>query len=141
MKALLVRVGIDSTDDGNWNGPIDPQSGDFVYVPIAETKLLRDGFERFYDELQPALAALHQSLPPNLVGRRMHLDPDFSTLTYGDQGRRAAQIQEMDSGDLLIFYASLRAVGAGSLVYAVIGLHGRLLGTIQEGHRRDGERQ
>jgi hypothetical protein len=93
-----------------------------VYVPIAETKPVRDGFERFYDELRPALSALQQTLPPNLIGRRMHLDPDFATLTYGDQGRRASRIQEMAAGDLLIFYASLRAVGAGNLVYAVIGV-------------------
>jgi hypothetical protein len=122
VNAVLVRVGIDCTDDGHWNGPVDIGSGNFVYVPIAETKPLRDGFERLYDELRPALAAHHQSLPPNLVGRRMHLDPDFSSLTYGDQGRRAAQIQKMAVGDLLVFYASLRAVEAGNLVYAVIGL-------------------
>jgi putative DNA base modification enzyme with NMAD domain len=122
VKALLIRVGIDCTDDGHWNGPVDVESGNFVYVPIAETKPLRNGFERLYDELRPALATLQQSLPPNLVGRHMHLDPDFATLTYGDQGRRAAQIQEMDTGDLLIFYASLRAVGAGNLVYALIGV-------------------
>ncbi len=122
MRALLVRVGIDSTDDGHWHGPLDSTSGAFVYVPIAETKPLRNGLERFYDELRSALGALQQSLPAHLAGRRMHLDPDFTNLTYGDQGRRAKRIQELGRGDLLVFYASLRDIDGGNLVYALIGL-------------------
>lgn len=122
MKALLVRVGIDCTDEGRWNGPIDIESGNFAYVPIAATKPLRDRFDRFYDELQPALAAFQQSLPAHLTGRRMHLDPDFAALTYGDQGRRAMQIQELDVGDSLVFYASLRDLRTRKLIYGLIGL-------------------
>ena len=54
----------------------------------------------------------------------MHLDPDFSTLTYGDQGRRAKQIQQLGRDDLLVFYASLRPTSGGDakLVYALIGI-------------------
>lgn len=122
MKALLVRVGIDSSDDGHWNGPVDAASGKFVYIPIVETKALRDGKARFYEEMQPSLAALRQSLPARLVRQRMHLDPDFATLTYGDQGRRAMRIQELGTGDLLVFYASLRDTRNGNLIYALIGL-------------------
>ncbi|SRR5579862_1301663 len=122
MKALLVRVGIDSSDDGHWNGPVDARLGKFVYIPIAETKTLRDGHARFYEEMQPALAALSQSFPARLLRRRMHLDPDFGTLTYGDQGRRAMRIQELGAGDLLVFYASLRDIRDENLLYALIGL-------------------
>jgi hypothetical protein len=122
LKALLVRVGIDSSDDGHWNAPVDSASRNFIYVPIAETKPLRNGLERFYDELRSALTALQQSLPAHLVGRRMHLDPDFDSLTYGDQGRRAKRIHELGRGDLLVFYASLRDIESGNLVYAQIGL-------------------
>jgi hypothetical protein len=35
MRAFLVRVAIDSTY-GHWNGPVDPQTGRFVYMPIPE---------------------------------------------------------------------------------------------------------
>jgi hypothetical protein len=122
LKALLVRVGIDSSDDGHWNAPVDSASRNFIYVPIAETKPLRDGLDRFYDELRSALTALQQSLPAHLVRRCMHLDPDFENLTYGDQGRRAKLIQELGRGDLLVFYASLRDIESGNLVYALIGL-------------------
>ena len=86
MQALLVRVGIDCTDGGNWNGPVDSKSGDFVYVPIAETKSLRDGFERFYDELQPALM---------LVWGRTRLAEAFAALpTRPDLGLRKSSISK-----------------------------------------------
>jgi hypothetical protein len=125
MRGLLVRVGIDSSDEGRWNAPVDSKSRSFAYVPIAETKTVRQGFERSYDELEPALRKFDQPLPAHLVGRRMHLDPDFETLTYGDQGSRADQIlSKLAAGDLLVFYAGLRDVNANPrLVYAIIGLY------------------
>ena len=54
----------------------------------------------------------------------MHLDPDYSHLTYGDQGQRAVQIMgKVGAGDLLVFYAGLRDVHPNPrLVYALIGL-------------------
>ena len=118
----MVRVGADLTDESRWNGPVDLVTRRFAYVPIVETKALRPRSERLYDEVKPALAALGQVLPPHLEGRRMHLDPDFACLTYGDQGRRAQQIQQLARGDLLAFYASLRETHSAELVYALIGL-------------------
>ena len=53
LVPFLVRVGIDSSDDGHWNGPADPESLRFGYVPIVETKFVRQGMERSYDELCP----------------------------------------------------------------------------------------
>ena len=81
MRGFLVRVGIDSSDDGRWNGPIEEATGRFTYVPIAETKPLRPGFDRFYNELEPELEAVNCSLPARLHGCKMHLDPDFESLT------------------------------------------------------------
>jgi hypothetical protein len=56
----------------------------------------------------------------------MHLDPDFTHLTYGDQRERAKQLQtNLQPGDLILFYAGLadiRAATADRLVYALIGL-------------------
>lgn len=64
------------------------------------------------------------SLPGHLRARRMHLDPDFTHLTYGDLGERAKQLRaHLEPGDLVAFYAGLRDVrGATDLVYAIIGL-------------------
>lgn len=117
-----MRVGIDSADVGHWNAPADLRSHRFVYVPIVETKPLRLGMERFYEEVEPALVWTRQSLPLHLRGQKMHLDPDFQSLTYGDQGRRAEQIQTLKRRDLLVFYGSLRDLESKQLVYAIIGL-------------------
>jgi hypothetical protein len=123
MKGLLVRVGIDSTD-GRWNAPVDSRTGEFVYVTITEAKPIRSGLARLYDEFEPAISKFGLRLPDQLIGARTHLDPDFSTLTYGDQGRRAQQIGRLGSGDLIVFYAGLRDVNPNErLVYALTGLY------------------
>ena len=123
MKGLLVRVGIDSTD-GRWNAPVDSRTSAFAYVTIPEAKPIRSGLARLYDEFEPAISKFGLRLPDQLIGARTHLDPDFSTLTYGDQGRRAQQIGRLGSGDLIVFYAGLRDVNPNErLVYALTGLY------------------
>jgi hypothetical protein len=134
MKALLIRIGIDH-EYGGWNAPVDPISSRFVYVPIPETQEPLSDLVRMYDEMAPALASfsgdprlkdgLVCTLPANLLGRPMHLDPDFEYLTYGDNGgKRGAKLKTFSDGDLLVFYAGLRPVGGNSkrLTYALMGL-------------------
>ncbi|HXP60385.1 MAG TPA: hypothetical protein VN829_07840 [Dongiaceae bacterium] len=124
MNGLLVRVGIDSSD-GRWNAPVRESSGEFAYVTITETKRLRPGLARNYDELAPAVARFGLPLPERLLGQPTHLDPDFAHLTYGDQGQRGRSISKLQRGDVLAFFAGLRPVDnpAGALVYALIGLY------------------
>jgi hypothetical protein len=125
MNALLIRVGADqSAAGGRWNGPVDSASGEFVYVAIPESTPVHTGHQKPYIDLQAALAAFGHPLPSHLMGRHMHLDPDFSHLTYGDQGERARQLRaQLNPGDWAVFYASLVDVRQrGWLVYALIGL-------------------
>ncbi len=128
MKALLVRVGADqSKDGGRWNGPVDSKTDKFVYVPIPEDEEcpIRPGLECPYSRVQTALFEMGWLLPQQLSGKYMHLDPDFSCLSYGDRGERAKQIKvKLGEGDLLVFYAGLQDVHSNSrLVYALIGLY------------------
>ncbi len=127
MKGILVRVGIDTTT-GRWNGPVDPETGEYVYVPIPEDpRLVRPGFFRPFGELIPALDALHTALPEHLRGRPMHLDPDFFFLTYGDRHPRDIPLRSLEPGDFLVFYTSLRSIRPGDrpedrpLIYAITG--------------------
>ena len=124
MKALLIRVGADqSTGGGHWNGPVDAQTGRFVYVPIPETKPNRPGLAKAYALLEPALSKLGSRLPEHLVNQRMHLDPEFEHLTYGDRGSKGRQIaRALGAGDLVVFYAGLMDQATRKLVYALIGL-------------------
>jgi hypothetical protein len=124
VKGLLVRVGIDSSD-GGWNAPVRESSGEFAYVTVTETKHVRSGLARKYDELVPAVTRLGLPFPERLLGHTTHLDPDFEHLTYGDQGQRGRSISKLQSGDVLAFFAGLRPVEnpAKALVYALIGLY------------------
>jgi hypothetical protein len=133
VKALLVRVGIDKTF-GRWNAPVCAGTWEFVYVPIPEEQPNAPGFERPYSLVAPALDAFcvrrcpgamrPPTLPPWLKDRRMHLDPDFEHLTYGDRPPRSNRLDSMDSGDLLLFYAGLRSIDPSDreLVYALVGM-------------------
>jgi hypothetical protein len=125
MNILLVRVGADlSSGGGRWNGPVDPATGEFAYVPIPETASIQPGLEKPYSAVTPVLQKFGVALPEGLRSRHMHLDPDFQHLTYGDQGERAKQLAaNLGPGDAIIFYAALADIKThASLVYSLIGM-------------------
>lgn len=127
--AILVRVAADHSF-GHWNGPCNPETGDFVYVPIPESRPNAEGMAREYLPIvAPALQAFSErngvdiSLPENLHDQRMHLDPDFDHLTYGDTEDRGRKLLGLRENDWVVFYSGLRSVHGGSgLVYGLIGL-------------------
>lgn len=122
MKGILVRVGIDSTC-GYWNGPIDPITKKFVYVPIPEAKESHPKLMRYYKEIEPALKRMQVSLPSPLKYQPMHLDPDFEHLTYGDKWPRLKPLLNLQNGDIILFYSSFKSLNAydSELIYALIG--------------------
>jgi len=124
MRSLLVRVGADqSPGGGNWNGPVDSITNEFAYVAIPEKHPVGVGLEKPYAALTPVLSKFGVTMPDHLFGRTMHLDPDFSHLTYGDQKERAKQLQnKLRRGDRLVFYSGLRDVHVDQLIYAIIGV-------------------
>lgn len=125
MKGLLVRVGIDSTAaSGSWHGPVRASTGEFVYVPILEGKETHAELKRTFDEFSAHLQTFDLELPPRLCGRICHLDPDFETLTFGDQGQRGSRIAQLVDGDIIAFFAALKPtdVSLHRLLYAIIGL-------------------
>jgi len=135
MRAILVRIGIDqASKSGGWNGPVDPSSRKFVYVPITNIDGRRHppGWKRTYREAVPALNDFSEKfgvkelvIPSHLRWKAMHLDPDFEALTYGDDGKkRGSKIKGLSKGDLLVFYAGLRPIGSSRrLIYAIVGLY------------------
>lgn len=125
MNGLLVRIGADLSQGGGlWNGPVDSKTRDFVYVAIPESSPVHPGLEKPFSALCPVLERFGVRLPAHLRERCMHLDPDFTYLTYGDQGERAKQLAaHLGPGDLIVFYAGLADISVASrLIYAVIGL-------------------
>jgi len=126
LNGLLVRVGADQSKAGGyWNSPVNSLSREFIYVAIPESCPIHPGLDKPYAHLDPLLAKIDVSLPEHLRYRRMHLDPDFARLTYGDQGQRAKQLQDnLNPGDLIVFYAGLAGTfSKARLVYAIIGFY------------------
>jgi hypothetical protein len=137
MRATLVRIGIDQAY-GAWNAPVDPETNDFVYVPIPEGPKAPQHADlaTTFASVEPVLAkfaaarpdvpASLANLPTALAGAATHLDPDFEQLTYGDNGeRRGKAITAFERGDVIAFYAGLRPVRpcAHRLVYALVGVY------------------
>lgn len=132
MRGLLVRVGVDQgKDNGQFNAPVDGLTRKFCYVPIPEkpNREIRPGMERSYINVNKALSRFHVQLPVHLEQRKMHLDPDFEYLTYGDENCKGCRIYNMwnDSErlDFLVFYAALKDVidKNGPLIYAIVGFY------------------
>lgn len=135
MRACLVRVAVDQTF-GGWNSPVDPETNEFVYVPIPEQRAMRAALATPYSLVQaalvrfanahPAARSRYVELPSDLTSANMHLDPDFEHLTYGDNGvRRGKGLADLGRGDVVVFYGGLRPVAACQhrLVYALVGLY------------------
>lgn len=128
-RAILIRVAVDQAY-GHWNSPCNPETGDFVYVPIPQNKPNTEGMAREYVPIVgPALEAFSGrnnaaiGLPSQLLDQRMHLDPDFDFLTYGDTADRGRRLLDFLENDWVVFYAGMRPVQGGyGLVYGLIGL-------------------
>ena len=56
MRAYLVRIAVDQAY-GQWNGPMDPATNEFVYVPIPESRPMHPTLATPYTGVAPALAA------------------------------------------------------------------------------------
>ena len=124
MKALLVRVGIDSKY-GGWNAPVNPSTGEFAYVPIPETSEVYSGYEKPYEQFKIPCQKLGIDIPKRLFNyKSAHLDPDFSNLTYGDEEKRGKRVWELEEDESVAFYAGLRSTEPErNLIYALIGLY------------------
>ncbi len=105
MKAMLLRVGIDKSSDGVLS-PIFPD-GSFEYIPLSE-KDEKSGEKRTYADLTGRKGnLLSHYLPQKVADRKVHLDPEFTTFTYGDVGRKGGYLLKLEPGDILVFYAGL----------------------------------
>lgn len=145
MNAMLLRVGIDSGKyAGKWNAPCNPESGDFVYVPVpAGDRPEEPSMNRHYaDKIARALEKFsadndcHISLPNKVKNSPAHLDPDFRVgcLSYGNSlhnesgppdGRAMALMKLGDAvGErFVIFYNSMEPINEPRpLEYGIIGI-------------------
>jgi len=105
MKAMLLRVGIDKSSDGVL-APIF-RDGSFEYIPLSEKDETSTEKRTYTDLIGKKGKPLSDYLPPKVANRKLHLDPEFTTFTYGDVGRKAGYLTKLKHGDILVFYAGL----------------------------------
>ena len=119
-RAVAVNVAANTNEPG-FRGPVYPD-GSFAYVPIPESAetLPRERYP--VDEPLPTYADLNLpfSLPDDLHGTPVHMDPEFVTVhgrdaaTYGDPyAIKAGPIATLQPNDWLLFYATLTLRPAG----------------------------
>ena len=108
MKVAMVRVGID-TGSGGAHGPLF-EDGSFEFIPI------RDGFgfdNRTYSNTSgrygnKLVEFLPRSIQDRMANQPMHVDPEFSTFTYGDPTPPKAGLRHLQVEDMLVFYCGLQ---------------------------------
>jgi hypothetical protein len=130
---LLIRVGADSSA-GGYNAPVRPSTGDYVYVPVPEAVKPLEGFKTPAKMACDAVRDFNDrndtdfETPPGWY-HGLHIDPDFSALSYGDAGQKARALKDqLGEGDFVVFYSSMKPVEdeeapyPGKYVYALIGI-------------------
>ncbi|MGC9517941.1 MAG: hypothetical protein ACP5C3_09635 [Methanomicrobiales archaeon] len=106
MKALLLRVGIDK-GSGGILAPIFVD-GSFEYIPIPEMDEKSAETQTFNNTMGKKGTYLSYYLPSKFKNKKMHLDPEFTTFTYGDVGVKAKYLAKLEENDLIVFYAGLK---------------------------------
>ncbi|MBE2226871.1 MAG: hypothetical protein IAE93_06000 [Ignavibacteria bacterium] len=101
MKAILLRVGIDST-----YGALSPVWDDmsYIYFPIfsRNIKEIERGEKRTYKTL---FGSDVKFLPEKLHNNLVHYDPEFESFTYGDPSNLKHNfLISLEEGDLFVFY-------------------------------------
>ena len=107
MKIVLLRVGID-TGCGGIHSPLF-KDGTFEFVPIPDDRSLDD--RTYGNTIGRHGRALLEYFPnqrrPFMADRSIHVDPEFTTFTYGDPTTPTRRLRELEPGDLLVLYAGL----------------------------------
>lgn len=112
-RIFLANVGVNAAH--RLYSPLH-EDGSFTLVTIPEQRDL-PGMVRYGD-----VPALRRTVPDKYWTRATHYDPEFETLTYGDNcgwAPRAAALRRCQPGDWLFFIA--RLVGALGPAFGVIG--------------------
>jgi hypothetical protein len=107
MNVVLLRVGIDM-GCGRLHSPLF-KDGTFEFLPIPDDDR-RD--ERTYGNTKCSRGRRLADYFPTrrqvvASGQSMHVDPEFSTFTYGDPTTPKRGLSRLKPDDLLVFYAGM----------------------------------
>lgn len=112
MAARVYLANVGANASHRFSSPILPD-GTFELIPIPEDRDLPGPYAVRYRDLRCHNGSgrdLTAYVPRRLWDWPAHYDPEFETLTYGDncqRSPRAASLRHMRPGDLLLFLARL----------------------------------
>ncbi|SHG68547.1 Nmad3 family putative nucleotide modification protein [Halobaculum gomorrense] len=136
-RAVAINVAANTNLPGR-RGPVYPD-GSFVYVPIPEREPTAEAIPTYAD------LDLAAHVPDDAVDSPVHLDPEFAgtlgreAYTYGDpHGVKAGPLSRLDSGDWLLFYATLTVRDGDDDHGIADDDHGIADDDRADGHRADG---
>ena len=137
MRIYLANVGSNSSH--RVFSPIF-DNGAFEFLPIPEEHIGGAACAVRYCDLRAHSdpdCNLRPYVPPNLWNSPCHNDPEFATLTYGDNGDnpRSVDLTNMRQGDALLFLARLESYSDGKRTgqagfYLIGGLRAEYAGWI-----------
>lgn len=106
MKAMLLRIGIDTGKDAG--GALAPifEDGSFEFIPIPENEKSKET-RTYGNTIDWRGKPFSTYLPEKIKDKTMHFDPEFVTYTYGDPNPKIKRLLKLNNGDLLVFYAGL----------------------------------
>ena len=110
MKAMFLRVGIDSTT-GGFIAPIF-KDRTYKFIPIPECKKETKESKNYnlFKKYVPSDIFYFENKKEwwNLKFKEvvLHNDPDFNNMTYGDPINKGNRLSKLEKGDYLIFWQS-----------------------------------
>ena len=107
MRIALLRVGID-TGFGGIHGPLFKHNS-FEFIPIPD---MHNKDERTYGTImgrhgRTLVEYFPEPRRSTMRSQSVHVDPEFSTFTYGDPTTPKASLRHLQAGDILAFYSGL----------------------------------
>jgi hypothetical protein len=108
MKVVLLRVGIDKGSGGIYGPLFQDDSFEFIYIPDKHS-----ADKRTYGTIKgkrgdPLIEYFPQSRRHVMINQAVHVDPEFTTFTYGDPTILKSKLRTLKQGDLLTFYCGLK---------------------------------
>jgi hypothetical protein len=108
MKAVLLRVGIDSGCGGIQSPLFADASFEFVCIPDNKSVSVHKYGNVIGKNGRPHSDYFPARKQELAAEQHIHLDPEFETFTYGDPTTPKRSLRRLERGDYLIFYCGLQ---------------------------------
>ena len=107
-KVVLLRVGIDS-GSGGIQGPLFKDGTfDFVCIPDKKRVSVHTYGNSIGRDGRPLVDYFPESRRKRMEDQHIHVDPEFTTYTYGDPTQPKRSLRKLMPGDFLVFYCGLQ---------------------------------